>query len=331
MIGCGIFARQHLKRILAQPEATQIRVVCEPLAAAYTAFCELCRQAGLEPPPNEPNLAQLLTRFGSELDTATIITPHVFHYEQAKACLEAGLDVLMEKPMVMNVAEAEGLIETRNRTGKTLVVAFPAGFSPRLRTAVHMLRSDQLGPILNISGLFWERWKAVKLGTWRVIPEMAGGGFFFDTGAHVMNIVSELAGEAFSEVSAYFDHRDTAVDIIGVVIGRLKSGALVSLNGCGEACSTGGAEVRVFCAKGTLRVGGAWGDRLDVHYPGSDQFETIPTPASPNVWEQFLLIRQGQLANPCPPEVGLRMAHLWQAIQTSAAEGGRPVPVGGSG
>jgi predicted dehydrogenase len=328
MIGCGGFARVHARRLLAQPHTTQVRVVSEPSAEAYAAFSGLFKEAGLEPPPNEPDLERLLARYGSELDTALIITPHVYHYAQAKACLEAGLDVLLEKPMVMNVAEAEGLIETRDRTGRTLVVAFPSGFSSRLRTAVHMLRSNQLGPLLNISGLFWERWKAVKLGTWRVIPEMAGGGFFFDTGAHVLNIVSALAGEEFAEVAAYFDRRETAVDIIGVVIGRLKSGTLVSLNGCGEACVGGGAEVRVFCTNGTLRLHGAWADRLEVYYPGSEQFESVPTPASPNVWEQFLLIRSGQMANPCPPELGLRLTRLWEAIKTSADQGGKLVAVG---
>jgi hypothetical protein len=45
------------------------------------------------------------------------------------------------------------------------------------------------------------------------------------------------------------------------------------------------------------------------------------------VWEQFLGVRQGA-ANPCPPEVGLRMARLWDAIQLSAAKGGSAVKIG---
>ena len=38
------------------------------------------------------------------------------------------------------------------------------------------------------------------------------------------------------------------------------------------------------------------------------------------VWEQFLDVRAGKMANPCPPEVGLRMARLYDAIQASAAQ-----------
>jgi hypothetical protein len=51
----------------------------------------------------------------------------------------------------------------------------------------------------------------------------------------------------------------------------------------------------------------------------------VKLPASLGVWEQFLAVREGRMANPCPPEVGLRMARLWDAIVASAAQGGQPV------
>ena len=41
------------------------------------------------------------------------------------------------------------------------------------------------------------------------------------------------------------------------------------------------------------------------------------------VWQQFLAVRAGEISNPCPPEVGLRKARLWDAICLSAARGGR--------
>ncbi|MCB0099778.1 MAG: Gfo/Idh/MocA family oxidoreductase, partial [Caldilineaceae bacterium] len=116
MIGTGGMARHHTRRILQQQDTTKMHVVCEPSGEAYETFCELFEEAGVEPPPNEPELAKLLDRYGDELDAAFIITPHVYHHDHAKACLEAGVDVLLEKPMVMNGAEAESLIETRDRT-----------------------------------------------------------------------------------------------------------------------------------------------------------------------------------------------------------------------
>src|SRR5690606_3452934 len=110
MIGCGRMARGHMRAMLAQQDTTQVVLVSEPAAEAYGALVKQYEEAGVAPPPNEPDLARALTQYASELDAAFIITPHAYHYAQTKACLEAGLDVLLEKPMVVNAQEAEGLI-----------------------------------------------------------------------------------------------------------------------------------------------------------------------------------------------------------------------------
>lgn len=324
MIGCGGMARHHIRAILRQQDTTRITVVCEPSPAAYEEAAALFDEAGLAPPPNQPDLARLLEDHAGELDATFIITPHVFHHDQTVACMQAGLDVLLEKPMVMNAAEAESLIAVRNRTGRTLVVAFPGSLSPNIRTAVRMLRSGELGPILTISGVVWQSWGAGTVGTWRQKPEIAGGGFLFDTGAHLLNTVADLAGEDFVQVAAWLDNQGRPVETLGAVIGRLKSGALVTLHACGEAIPSCHSDVRVFTPQAILYTG-VWGESLQIQRDGTIPPEVVPVPESQGVWEQFLAVRSGRLANPCPPEVGLRMARLWDAIKASAAAGGQPV------
>ena len=203
LIGVGGMARWHIREILKQQDTTEIAVVCEPSEAAYAESAKLFVEAGLRPPPNEPDLNKLLAR--GPLDAAFIITPHVFHHDQTVACLEAGLDVLLEKPMVMNGAEAESLIAAQERTGRLLVVAFPGSLSPQIRTAVRMLRSGELGRLLSISATVWQDWGPNTVGTWRQVPALSGGGFLFDTGAHMLNTVVDLAGEEFAEVAAWLD------------------------------------------------------------------------------------------------------------------------------
>lgn len=326
LIGAGRMARAHVRAMLAQRATTAITVVSEPSAAAYGELCTIFTEAGLEPPPNEVDLDRLLARYGPELDAAFIITPHAYHYAQTKACLEAGLDVLLEKPMVINALEAKGLIETRDRTGGLLVVAFPGSLSPNIRTAVKMLRTGELGDLLSINAFTWEHWRTPNLGTWRLMPEIAGGGFFFDTGAHMLNTIADLAGEEFSEVSAWFDNRDTPVEIIGVAMARLASGKFVTFHANGEAGTRARSSVHVCCVDGNLHTG-IWGERLRVQRWGSDEYTEISVPPSLGVWQQFLLVRQGQLPNPCPPEVGLRMARLWDAMRASAARNGQVVHI----
>lgn len=324
MIGTGGMARHHTRQILEQQDSTQIRAVCEPSAHAYEAFCELYDNAGLKPPPNVPKLDQLLARYGAELDAAFIVTPHKFHFEHASACLEAGIDVLLEKPMVMTAAEAEKLIALRNRTGRLLVVSFNGSLSPQVRTAVNMLRSGELGQILNVHATVWQSWKQATAHTWRQAPEISGGGFLFDTGAHLLNTVSDLVGEDFVEVAAWLDNRGAPVDILGTIMARTASDILVTLSGCGETVESCHSDVRVFCTNAILRTG-VWGELLELWREGEEGFSPVEVPPSRGQWQQFLDVRDGKMPNPCPPEVGLRMAKLWDAVRTSAGRGGQLV------
>ena len=156
---------------------------------------------------------------------------------------------------------------------------------------------------------------------------MSGGGFLFDTGAHMLNTVTDLAGEDVVEVAAWLEDDGRAVDLRAVVMARLASGALVTMNGCGRAIPSLGSEIRVFCERATFRTG-VWGERLELQKYGSRRLSAVRSVASRSVWEQFLAVRAGHEPNPCPPEVGLRMARLWDAIRESSARGGAVVRPG---
>jgi predicted dehydrogenase len=150
----------------------------------------------------------------------------------------------------------------------------------------------------------------------------------FDTGAHMLNTVADLAGEDFVEVAAWLDTRGrgTGLDITGTVMARLASGALVSMCACGETIPACSSDVRVFCTKGIIRTD-VWGRWLEMQREGEPVLRPLEDLPSLGPWEQFLAVRNGSSPNPCPPEVGLRMALLWDAIGSSARRGGVPVKV----
>lgn len=330
VIGCGSMAHGHIRRMLQQQDSTDIVVVCDPSAESITRIATEFTSRGLNPPPNEPNLDKLLQDYRNILDAAFIITPHAYHYGQARACLEAGLDVLVEKPMVVTAAEAQSLIETRDRTGRLLVVAFNGSLSHQIRTAAQMISSGQCGKLMSMTAMVWENWADCYQGHWKQRPEISGGGFMFDTGAHMLNTVSHLAGEDFVEVAAWLDNRGRSVDILGSVMGRLASGALVTMMACGNTIPCCASEIRVFCSEAILRTG-VWGEQLDIQLAGEKELHPVSVPPSRGPWEQFLAVRNGAIENPCPPEIGLRMARLWDAIRASAAQNGVPVHLSPSG
>ncbi len=335
IIGCGVAGRSRIRTILADFRNTSIDVVCEPSPEAYAEAVAIFEEAGRPVPPNAQDLDRLLGEHARRLDAAFIVTPHALHFIQAKACLEAGLDVLLEKPMVMNVQEARELIETRDRTGRTLVVSFQGSLSPHIRTAVKMLRSGGLGPVQTISGVIWQNWGGDFRDGWRWDPRVSGGGFMFDSGAHMLNTVSDLAGEDFTDVWALFEKDGAPVDINAAIMGRLESGILVTIHASGQTAPSCASDIRVFCTKAALRTG-AWGESLEILHAqppnwqetgiSRDQgWEVVPVRESRGVWEEFVSARAGRIVNPSPAELGLRMAYLWDAIRESAARNGEPV------
>lgn len=324
MIGVGGMARHHIKQMLKMADTTEIVVVSDPSKEAYAETVKVFKAAGLKAPPNIPDLNELVTEYASKLDAAFIITPHAYHHDQTKLCMEAGIDVLLEKPMVMNAQEAESLIEIRDRTKRLLVVAFQGSLSPEIRTLDKMLRSGELGAILTISGTVWQNWGPNTVDTWRQDPPLSGGGFLFDTGAHMLNTIADIAGEDFTDVAAWLDNNNRPVDTRATVMGKLQSGAMVTIAACGETIPSCASEIFVFCTKAIIRTG-QWGERLLIQKHGSSEFEEVPVPASMGVWEQFLAVRNGLIPNPAPPEIGLRMSRLWDAVQASAAQNGAPI------
>ncbi len=334
-IGCGGLARHRIQEILADFRNTSIPVVCEPSPEAYELTAALLEAAGRARPVNVPDFASMLEQYAEQLDVAYVVTPHVLHFSQAKACLESGLDVLVEKPMVMNAAEARSLIETRDRTGRMLVVAFQGSLLPHVRKAGEMLRSGELGQVQSISGVIWQNWVGLSGDSWRTKPEISGGGFVFDSGAHMLNTVSDLAGEDFTDVWALLDYQGGPVEVNAAIMGRLQSGVLVTIHACGNTAPSCASDIRVFCSSAALRTG-AWGESLEIlrrqpadwHQTGlsRDQgWEPVEVRDSRGVWEEFLSARDGVNVNPSPPELGLRMALLWDAIRESARQDGAPV------
>ncbi len=325
IIGTGGMARHHIKSLLKLIDRIEVVSVCEPNDANYQKAAQMFVEAGQPAPVNEPDFEKFVDEKAPGIDAAFIITPHNQHCMQASALLLAGVDVLLEKPMVLNVAEAHKLMQARDQSGKLLTIAFNGSLSPAVRRAHKVLHSGELGKILNISATVWQNWEQFTRGTWRQIPEVAGGGFTFDTGAHLLNTVADLVGEPFVEVSAYLDNRGRAVDILSAAVARTASGVLITLNGCGDTVRIG-SEVRVMCEKGVITTG-VWGETLTLQQADDVKPRKVRLPKSNGVMETFLAVRAGQLPNPGPAEIGLRMIQLWNAIQASAAQGGVQVKI----
>jgi predicted dehydrogenase len=91
-------AVHHIRQMLQLTNTTEIVAICEPSPASYDRASRVFTAAGLEPPPNLPDIDQLLDGFAGKLDAAFIMTPHAYHHDQTRKCMEAGADVLLKSP-----------------------------------------------------------------------------------------------------------------------------------------------------------------------------------------------------------------------------------------
>jgi len=324
IIGCGTISRFHVNNMFKHKN-TEIVALCDPFQESIDLLAKEFTASKKVIPPNEPDIQKFLQSF--DLDAVLIATPHAMHHDHTVAALEAGLDVLLEKPMVVNTQEALSLIETRDQTGKTLVISFQGSLSPLIRLASQGIKNKIYGDLLSVSATVWQNWGPNVAGTWRQDPKLAGGGFIFDTGAHMLNTVADLVNQDFTEVAAWMDDYQRPVETLSVAIAKLKSGAFVTLHGCGETIPSCDSVIKVFCTEAILTTG-AWGRHLQIQKAGEDEGKEIPYPPESSVWDIFLKVRRNEMDNPSPPEVGLRMIRLYDAICQSAADGGRIVKIG---
>ena len=323
VVGTGGMARWHITCMLDTRRTTTIVGFVEPSDESRAATRSLFEEQNLSCPPFYNSIKELIKTQGAP-DAALICTPHKFHFENARDCMQSGVDVCIEKPMVMNASEARRLIRLRDKTGRLVVVAFPGSLSPAVRKAKQLIARGAIGEVTAIMAVAYQNWKALSTGTWRQVPEISGGGFLFDTGSHMVNTVVDLLGEDVAEVTAMLDKRDAPVEINAAVSGRSTSGIMFSMSGAGDSIQCN-SEILVCGVRGVLQTG-IWGECLLVKKADQSEFKPVPYPKSRGPWDQFLAVRRGKLENPCPPEVGLRFARLMDMIRRSA-ETGRTVAV----
>ncbi len=322
IVGTGGMAGHHLKKMLDLSRTTKIQAFVEISEASREKTRTIYDERGLKCPAFY-NSIQSLLKNEPKPRAAFIVTPHKFHLENTRDCLNAGMDVLLEKPMVMNTSEAKRLIQVRNKTGRILVVAFPGSLSPAVKKAKKMLKQGIIGEVRGVSAYVHQRWKSATIGTWRQKPEISGGGFLFDTGSHMINTMVDLMNEPISEVTAVLDNCGAPVEINSAIIGRFRSGQFFSLSGIGDSINCFGA-IRIIGTKGIL-VTGIWGEYLKLLKQGKSEYAPVPYPNSTGVWQQFVQVLHGKIENPCPPEVGLRFSQLMDMIRKSAETGKRTV------
>ncbi len=159
-----------------------------------------------------------------QIDALVVSTPNYLHSPQTIAALNAGIHVMVEKPMAMNTPEAEKMYEASRRTGATLMVAHCWRFDQDVLWLKGQL--EKLGKIIRTKGIgVHTHWGPAG---WFTKKEFAGGGAMADMGIHALDTARFLLGDpkpvsVYAKIGTYY--KDFDVDDTGTIIVEWDNGA----------------------------------------------------------------------------------------------------------
>ena len=158
------------------------------------------------------------------VDALVVSTPNYLHAPQTIAALNAGVHVMVEKPMAMNAQEAEQMCDAAEKSGSTLMVAHCWRFDPDVLWLKE--QSKRLGKIIRTKGIgVHTHWGP---SGWFTQKEFAGGGALADMGIHALDTARFLLGDpkpvsVYAKIGTYY--KDFDVDDTGVIIIEWDNGA----------------------------------------------------------------------------------------------------------
>jgi predicted dehydrogenase len=204
-------------------------------------------------------------RTEERLDFVTIATPNHLHYPVAKAFIEAGFNIVCDKPMTRTLEEAKKLAALVASSGVVFALTHNYTGYPLVKQARYMVAAGELGELIKVIVEYNQGWlieplerEGHKGASWRADPARSGqGGAMGDIGTHAENLMRYITGLEIDTLCADLGRRHGRVlDDDGSVLLRLSAGArgvLTAsqiLNGEGNAL-----RIRVYGTRGSL----AWG------------------------------------------------------------------------
>jgi predicted dehydrogenase len=185
-VGAGVF-KLHLPGL--QSENIEIVGVSDvDLEAAE-------RQAEILGCPAYADHRDMLAAVGP--DAVAVLAPHPFHAALTLDCLAAGAHVLVEKPMAVQVAEADQMIEAAERAGRLLAVNLQHRTRSEIRTADKLIQSGRLGDIQRVEMVaIWTRTASYYAQAgWRGTWQGEGGGVLMNQSPHSLDLICHLVGQ----------------------------------------------------------------------------------------------------------------------------------------
>lgn len=232
MIGCGSVARErHLPALRSLPDVQVVAVAdCDSNRVDQVAD-------QFQIPSRSTDYRSLLEN--PAIDAVAVCVPVQLHVEVALAALEAGKHVFVEKPLSLDLAEIDRLIEAASRSSKKVIVGFNLRRHRLLREAREIIRSGRLGRLELIRSTLTSN--HVKVPEWRAKRE-SGGGALIEMAVHHFDLWRFLLGTEVAEVFT-FSRSSEWEDETATVSARMSDGMIAVVELCERTSNNNTVEV----------------------------------------------------------------------------------------
>ena len=202
MIGHGFMGAAHSQGWRTAPHVFDLPVRVE-MSVVTGRDVEQTRRAAdkLGWRESSPDWRRVVQR--EDIDLVDIVTPGDAHAEIAIAALAAGKHVLCEKPLANTVAQAQRMANAARDADGLAMVGFTYRRVPAMELARQLVEEGRIGQVRQVRACYLQDWLSDENAplTWRLQKEAAGSGALGDLGAHIIDAVQFVTGQALTAVS----------------------------------------------------------------------------------------------------------------------------------
>lgn len=224
-------------------------------------------EIGIDPARTCGSWAEMLEREAAlpadqRIEAVSIVTPNHMHAPPAIAALEAGFDVIIDKPLADTLANAQAIAEAAARTGRRIAVTHTYTGYPLVKQARQLVTSGQFGKVRRVAVKYTQDWLSRasdlennKQAAWRVDPAKSGdAGAFGDIGTHAANLVEFITGEHIVQLCCELTALpNRSIDDDGAALFRLGGGGKGTLT-ASQVCvgDANDLTISVYCDEAGL-------------------------------------------------------------------------------
>ncbi|MFS0638787.1 Gfo/Idh/MocA family oxidoreductase [Mesobacillus foraminis] len=226
IVGAGAISSAHIKAYLQFPEKCRIVAVCD----IYLEKAEKLVAQFQLPAKVYKDYSDLLEH--SEIDLVSVCTPPYTHAETSIAFLNAGIHVVVEKPMASSLEECDRMLEAAKNSGKLLSVVAQNRFTTPMMKVKNVLETRLMGPIVHtqVDSFWWRGYSYYDLW-WRGTWEKEGGGCTLNHAVHHIDIFQWMNGmpAEITAVMSNTSHDNAEVEDLSIAIARYPDGSLAQI------------------------------------------------------------------------------------------------------